>query len=44
MKYLGKPRPERYPMLISGLSQLPQVFQNRKTVFIVRDYEAFRKF
>ena len=44
MKYLGKPRPERYPTLISGLSQLPQVFQNRKTVFIVRDYEAFRKF
>lgn len=44
MKYLGKPRPERYPTLISGLSQLPQVFQNRETVFIVRDYEAFRKF
>lgn len=44
MKYLGKPRPERYPTLISGASQLPQVFQNRKTVFIVRDYEAFRKF
>lgn len=44
MKYLGKPRPERYPTLISGSSQLPQVFRNRKTVFIVRDYEAFRKF
>lgn len=44
MKYLGKPRSERYPTLISEPSQLPQVFQNKKTVFIVRDYEAFRKF
>lgn len=44
MKYLGKPRPERYPTLISEPSQLPQVFQNKKTVFIVRDYESFRKF
>lgn len=44
MKYLGKPRPERYPTLISEPSQLPQVFQNKKAVFIVRDYESFRKF
>ena len=44
MKYLGKPRSKRYPTLISEPSQLPQVFQNKKTVFIVRDYEAFRKF
>ena len=44
MKYLGKPRSERYPTLISEPSQLPQVFQNKKTVFIVRDYESFRKF
>ena len=44
MKYLGKPRSERYPTLISEPSQLPQVFQNKKAVFIVRDYESFRKF
>ena len=44
MKYLGKPRSERYPTLISEPSQRPQVFQNKKTVFIVLDYEAFRKF
>ena len=44
MKYLGKPQHERYPVLISGASQLAQAFQNTKTVFIVRDYEAFRKF
>lgn len=43
MKYLGKPRSERYPTLISEPSQLPQVFQNKKAVFIVRDYESFRK-
>lgn len=44
MKYLGKPQHERYPILISGASQLAQALQNMKTVFIVRDYEAFRKF
>lgn len=44
MKYLGKPRHERYPVLISGASQLAQTLQNPKAVFIVRDYEAFRKF
>ena len=44
MKYLGKPQHERYPVLISGASQLALTLQNTKTVFIVRDYEAFRKF